>query len=144
MNATEFRATLKRLGLNQSSFAATAKIPLRTVQSWALGERRIPSTVRTLIEKIERMPTKDRLVAVLETLPYEALESVHDLAKMMVNHTKVVKALRDEVDDQRSKISKMDVDLNNIKETCSFLATKVRIYEQDIKRRAESVIPFNT
>jgi hypothetical protein len=35
MTATEYRATLKRLGLNQSSAAKLFRIPLRTSARWA-------------------------------------------------------------------------------------------------------------
>ena len=44
MSATEYRAALKRLGLNQSSAAKLFRIPLRTSARWAaFGLPRWPS-----------------------------------------------------------------------------------------------------
>lgn len=55
MTADQFRAALAERGLTQSSFARRVeviggeKLPLRTVQSWALDESRIPPVVPALL-----------------------------------------------------------------------------------------------
>ena len=47
-----FRDFLKLLGLSQTSCARHFCIPLRTVQSWALGERTPPDYVRLMMAEI--------------------------------------------------------------------------------------------
>ena len=59
MTHTEFRAALKSRSLSQTKFAADVerlggeRLPLRTVQGWALGERDIPPTVPALLALME-------------------------------------------------------------------------------------------
>lgn len=55
MTADQFRAELRRLGLSQVGFARRVeqiggeKLPLRTVQGWALDERPIPPLVPAML-----------------------------------------------------------------------------------------------
>lgn len=44
------KALRQKLGISQAKFAFTLFIPLRTVQSWELGERHCPDYVIRLIE----------------------------------------------------------------------------------------------
>jgi Mg2+ and Co2+ transporter CorA len=143
ISAAEFRAELKRLNLGQSSFAAIVEVPLRTVQSWALGERSIPRTAGALIEKVERMPLKDRFVAIALTLSEKKLKALVDVAQVMGDQAKEIRALREETDELRANVSKLNVAIERLQETCVFQANKITTYAQDLKRRATSVVPFN-
>ncbi len=151
MSSTEFRAELKRLSLNQSTFAALAEVPLRTVQSWALGERKIPSTSRALIEKVERMSTKAQIIGITRTLPAEKLEIFAPIVELVSRKAKEVSALRDEVNALKDEVrglsgsySKVQTELIRLRDTCAFQANKITIYERDLQKRAANVVPFNT
>ena len=143
MSAAEFRAELKRLKLNQSSFAAVAKVPLRTVQSWALGERSIPRTARALIEIVERMSPKDLIIAITAILPEEKLKDYHDIVRITSNYAKATKALREEVLELKDEVSKLQGTVNRLQATCVFQANKLAAYGQDLQRRVLLVEPFN-
>ena len=47
-----FREFLGEIGLTQTQLSRRFCIPLRTVQSWALGERECPAYVRLMMEEI--------------------------------------------------------------------------------------------
>lgn len=47
-----FRELLSLIGLNQTQCSTRFCIPLRTVQSWALGERPCPSYVRLMMAEL--------------------------------------------------------------------------------------------
>jgi len=49
MTATQLRAALKRLGLNQVATAARLGVAPRTMRYWVAGERRIPEPVAILL-----------------------------------------------------------------------------------------------
>jgi DNA-binding transcriptional regulator YiaG len=59
MTPGEFRAALARLQLTQTALAKRWGINLRTIQSWATGERPIPATV-TMLLRLETMETPPR------------------------------------------------------------------------------------
>lgn len=143
MSANEFRVELKRLELNQSSFAVAAEVPLRTVQSWALGERRIPLTARMIIEKVERMSTKDKIIAIAQTLPEKKLKVLRDVVKAVSNQAKEMNTLRDEVQELRGTVSKNEAELHRLRETCVFQANKLATYAREFERRVASVVAFN-
>jgi hypothetical protein len=143
ISAAEFRAELKRLDLGQSAFAAIVEVPLRTVQSWALGERSIPRTARALIEKVERMPLKDRIVAIAQTLPEKKLKALVHVMQVMGDQAKEISALREETEELRANVSKLNAAVERLQETCVFQANKITTYEKDVRRRAASVVPFN-
>jgi hypothetical protein len=149
-SAAEFRAELKRLNLGQSAFATAAEVPLRTVQSWALGERSIPRTARSLIEKVERMPTKDKIVAAAQTLPKKKLEALVEVVRAMADQNKKIAdqdkkitVLKEEAEELRAEVLKLNVAVERLQRTCVFQANKIAINEQDLQRRAASVVPFN-
>ena len=50
--AVSFRELLKRMGLRQTACSRRFRIPLRTVQGWALGERECPGYVRLMMAEI--------------------------------------------------------------------------------------------
>lgn len=52
ISAAPFRDLLAMLGLTQSECARRFGIPLRTVQSWALGERQCPAYVRRMMAEL--------------------------------------------------------------------------------------------
>ena len=60
MTSDEFRASLKRRGVSQVGFAREIEeisgmpMPLRTVQSWAIGEAPIPAPAVALVRLLER------------------------------------------------------------------------------------------
>lgn len=59
MNGAELRAELERQGLSQSGFARLVsdlsgeRLPLRTVQGWAIGEARIPPLVPAILALLD-------------------------------------------------------------------------------------------
>lgn len=61
-DGARFRAALDRLTLTQTEFThevqrlGGAPMPLRTVQAWALSERRVPPSVWALLALMERAP----------------------------------------------------------------------------------------
>ncbi|MBV9783604.1 MAG: hypothetical protein JO264_07260 [Acidisphaera sp.] len=151
MSAVEFRAEIKRLRLNQSSFAAATGTPLRTVQSWALGERSIPRTVRALIEKVEQMGTQDMLMAIAATLPKHKVKLLVKIATTIGALETTIRALEKRVkgreagmQEMRAELAAMKTQLQRVQETCVFQANKLTAYEQDLRRRAAAVVPFNT
>ena len=56
MDATDFRATIARLGLSQSGAGRVLGVDERTARRWALGERGVPETVARLLWLCERFP----------------------------------------------------------------------------------------
>jgi hypothetical protein len=154
MTALEFRAELKRLQMSQSGFAAIAKIPLRTVQSWALCERAIPQTMRAVIKSVERMPIKDRLIGqivpLLEKFKGEKLETVATLVETMDSAFRKMDsafrktaALEDQVNELKTELAALQGKVAQLTDTCVFQATKLKLYVQEKERDAAKAVPFN-
>ena len=61
MTGADFRDRLATLGLSQSAFAreierlSGERMPLRTVQAWALGESPTPAPVAALLTLLDRL-----------------------------------------------------------------------------------------
>jgi hypothetical protein len=148
MSAAEFRAELKRLGATQSGFAEMTKIPLRTVQSWALGERKIPKTTRALIENIELLPKKDILKAeMLSKIPMMSASQQVAFLKLttfLADQQKMKKKRQGEIQELRDSVSKLENEVRNLRDTCVFQATKIRTYAGDLERRVDGIEPFNS
>jgi DNA-binding transcriptional regulator YiaG len=143
INADKFRAELKRLGVGQSAFAAAAEMPLRTVQSWALGERSIPPTAGALIEKVERSMKKDKFALILDKLPEKKLEVLLEVARNFAGQNKKIKLLEERTGELCADVSKLRSEIERLNGLCDFQGKKIDAYAKDNKRRAESVVPFN-
>jgi len=156
MDAAVFRAELKRLGVSQSAFARAADVPLRTVQSWAIGERKIPSTIGVLIENVEKLPLKEQFALMINDIPEGKLEIFLDICKMIRNLSKKIKNLEEQnailtsnfanlsdLANLRSDFAHLRSEFNELAENNKKLGAKVLAYANESERRARSVIPFN-
>lgn len=143
MSATEFKIELKRLDFGQSAFAKAADVPLRTVQSWATGERNIPRTASALIEKVERMSNNEKLAAKVVALPTEKRKAAVKLIELMSDLSKELRRLKEQNEQRISELTKVKADIDRLNKTCVFQAEKITAYEQDLRRRASAVVPFN-
>jgi septal ring factor EnvC (AmiA/AmiB activator) len=151
MTADEFRSELKRLKLGQSAFAEAAEIPLRTVQSWAIGERKIPATARAVIEKVEQLPLSHKIAAMVLTHPdKETRKAISDLIRLMADQNKKTKELAAEIkkltaetNELKSSQSMLEAKLRDVRQTCVFQAQKIEAYARDDQLRAANVRPFN-
>lgn len=147
MTALEFRAELKRLQMSQSGFAAIAKIPLRTVQSWALGERAIPQTTRAVIKSVERMPIENRLIGqivpLVEKLKGKKLEAIATLVETMASASRKTAALEEQVNELKTELAALQGKVAQLNDTCVFQATKLKLYVQEKERDAAKAVSFN-
>ena len=143
MTATEFRDELRRLKLSQTAFAERAGTPLRTVQSWANGERAIPNTVSSIISKIESADMVKQIASVLETKSVKAVEAVANVVFAFGKEAKKLADLEASHRELLSEFKKLRADFDALNETCVFQAKKITAYAKDDERRANGVKPFN-
>lgn len=146
MSADGFRAELKRLELGQSAFAAVSGMSLRAVQSWALGERKIPQTIYALIEKVEGMSTKDKLTSLIEILPEKDAEAIVRIAEIfkkdeaaMVSLTAEVKALRKSDEEKQIRLEYQDKMFLRLSRRHELLSQEVDV----LKKTRTPAVPFN-
>lgn len=143
MTAAKFRAELKRIGFSQSAFAEAVEVPLRTVQSWALDERRIPNKIEELLLKAERLPIKKKIVAQAMALPPAKLKVFAEVVKMVGDHDKLTKSQKIEIGNLRHEVLKLVGEIGELRELVVHQGRKIEVYANEARRRADEVKPFN-
>ena len=168
MTADEFKAELRRIKLTQTAFATLSQTPLRTVQSWANGERAIPTTVKAVIEKVEADEIRAHIAAMLETKSQGSLVALSKVVTVFAKDSKRLKQLEERhqklsaeikqlrpLDDMYRGLSAefknvsaefraLKIRFERLNETCVFQAEKITAYVKDAERRAGQAKPFNT
>jgi DNA-binding transcriptional regulator YiaG len=154
MSADEFRGELKRLKLNQSSFAAASGKPLRTIQSWALGERSVPSEARLLIDKVENLPPKVLLSALTKVMGEDELKAMLNIVTIFRDSEKTITKLKNDVQqqgetltakikDQEAAISAMKEQVERQSKINAWQAEKITALTMDMQKLSPKPEPFN-
>ncbi|TLU71272.1 helix-turn-helix domain-containing protein [Lichenicoccus roseus] len=168
MGREVFRAELKRLEIGQSAFAALTGTPLRTVQSWALGERALPRNIKSLFAKVEAMPRKEQLLAGLKedvkrlTVPQQegllklALQFKKDHEKEQAQDNKILEqhkqigelrkqvgTLSGQIDEVTTKMAEVEKHSNHVNRVCATQSVQLENFRVELARRVANATVFN-